>query len=295
MQRLVKILTAAFTTTFLIIAAITTSSALDIKWKAPIDNIDAWVGSTGDIALDSDECWLDAKVENGALVVNENERCRVFYPYVKVKDSQKGLFEAEEGDALNFNATFDTDESSDNAQAHNFGLVLTFAAKNSDGINIDVNVNKAIALADDDINISESGNLLAGTADVSIDLAAAVRRDTTKEDYETIYGENGDSTVIAVRLYIATGEYAPETKLTLRRLSITSGVGGADSDTNESFNSTASMISGGTSAESFNSSITTNSSVPQVDTGESIAPIFSVAVLAAAAIYTIAVTKKRAG
>ena len=109
---------------------------------------------------------------------------------------------------LNFDATLVADETAPNASMHNFGLILTFAAQNSEGANIEINVNKALAATDSNIKIAESGNLLAGSVKASIDLEEAVKGAVSEEDYEAIYGEGGDGTVISARIYLTTGQYA---------------------------------------------------------------------------------------
>ena len=294
MKKVISAIVAVAVTASIAAMSVVSSAAASVKWEAPIDDVSAWVGSTGDVALDSDECWLDGKVEDGALIVNENEKCKIFYPYFKVRNAESGLFEAEEGDMLNFDATLVADETAPNASMHNFGLILTFAAQNSEGANIEINVNKALAATDSNIKIAESGNLLAGSVKASIDLEEAVKGAVSEEDYEAIYGEGGDGTVISARIYLTTGQYAPGTTVTLRELNVTTG-GEPEVSSNGSTggNTVTNSSKPDTTTNSSKGGTTTNSSKGQVSTGENILPIVGIAALAAIATSAVIITKKK--
>lgn len=273
-----------------------TAFADEAKWEAPVDDISAWVGSTGDVILGSDGCWLDADVVDGALVVHQNENCKVFYPYFRVKDGVNGLFEAEEGDILNIDVTLEADKSVDNAANHNIAVSLTFAAIDEEtGSNITVNIDKAIAEANPSINVAETGSLLAGDIKASVNLSEAVKQCTSKANWEAIFGDNGDPTCIAAAITITTGKYAPKTIVTLRELSITSDRGDITSDTDASNSSsnTSAASSANSEAVSSKSSTLASSSKNQVSTGESILPIVGTSALATISVFVIVALRKK--
>ena len=267
-----------------------TVSAAEVKFEAPLDDVSAWRASTGDVQLDSDDSWIDAVVDNGSLIVNMNDKAKTFYPYIKIADAQQGLFEAAEDDVLNLKANYVSDTSLDNSWAHTWGVVITFAAQHN-GTNIEANINKAIGAAAN-IEVSGSNNIFPGTADVSINLADAVKEAVDKTAYDAIYGEGGDPTVVAIRLYISTGKYAPNAKLTISELSITDSEeensGSVSNVVSENPTSSTAPVS---SKAPSNSSTKTSST--QVDTGENIIPVIGIAALAAIAVSAGAVSRKK--
>ena len=293
MRKITSIFVAIALTVSAAVMAMTTAYAAEAKWEAPLDDVSAWLASTGDVQLDSDDSWIDAVVDNGSLVINMNDKATAFYPYIKLADAQNGLFEADEADVFNLKANYVNDSSLDNAWAHTWGVVLTFAAQQN-GMNIEANINKAIGAAAN-IEVSGQNNIFPGTADISINLADAVKEAVDETAYDAIYGEGGDPTVVAIRLYISTGKYAPNAKLTISELSVTDSAsdGGSESSStasSESPSSTTSTTSTGSKASSTGGNKTSSS---QVGTGENFLPVIGIAALAVVATSAVVVSKKR--
>ena len=273
-----------------------TAGAEEIKYEAPIDDVSAWVASTGDVQLDSDDSWMDARIEDGSLIVSQNDKVQWFPPYIKVKDPEKGLFEAAEGDILNIKASYVADESLENSWAHTWGMVITFAAT-EDGTMIDANINAAIA-REGGVEISSQNNIFPGSVDTSIDLAAAVKEGRSEEAYESIYGEGGDPTVVAIRLYISTGQVAPGAELSISELSVEGAVdsSGSGMDTSET-GDTGSVSSSASSAAGdevrSENGASGGGASSQVGTGENVFPIIAITALAVVAGVTVAISRKK--